>query len=183
MSVILTSTGVTFPDSTTQTTAAAASPATLLASGNLSGTSVSIDSIINTTTYSAYQVFVKRAIVNTSYSYLSLRFIAGGSVRTSYYNLTFGSNSTSTVDGLNLTLTSSVANADSYGYSMFYIVGGEAANGYAIFNVIYQNVIATPSLASAYWQNQNYGTTTGINLYTSNGNTFTSGTYKVYGYQ
>jgi hypothetical protein len=88
MATSINNSGVTFPDNTTQTTAAAGSPVTLLYSGGLSGNSTTVNGVFSTT-YNSYILTFAKLPGATSYANVQyyIRFLVDGSVisTTSYY--------------------------------------------------------------------------------------------------
>jgi len=180
MATSINNSGVTFPDSTTQTTAASASPGVLVTSGSLVGsTSVTVTNCFSST-YSTYQVFLRNVQPTSSFDYPCIRIYANGATRTStyYYFVNNGQNNTNNL-ALGYADTSITLSAQAF--LMFSnSTGAQDTRVYAQFisPSAYSNF-----LGAAYYQNDAGGSVTGINFFMQNGGTFGgNGSYRIVGY-
>ncbi len=183
MAVSLVSTGVQFPDSTIQTTAATAGGVNLLTT--VTGTAASnmvIDSVF-TSTYDYYDVVIT-GTVSTSAT-LCLRFYLGGVITSSatYQNKNITNNSLSTEDGvtyLQLGFINAGASKNNFTYTFRIVNPTLTTTTKLIYYLggIYRSDL--PFIISGVATNTGTSALTGLFLFPDAG-TFTA-TARVYGY-
>lgn len=197
MPTSLVSTGVQFPDNTTQTTAAAASGLTLLQTITASGSPSSVDLETGIgSTYNFYLVTYTDVTPNTGSAFLRLQMKLDGTYRTSGYfvqgvggyssgssALAYGAGNES---GINLTLSSVVTTAGQGAHGEVWFSNPTSTTAYKMMNwaggyLDGSNLVNLQGSSGQFTGGVGNTALTGVRFVFTSSRTFASGIFRLYG--
>jgi hypothetical protein len=186
MSVILTSTGVTFPDSTTQTTAAGAASLVSVANGSFAGVT-SVSSSCISSTYGNYLIVIDGLQCSVGNGpYLYLRIINSNGIFNGYYSFQGSTGNNYWPTGVSTYYYSDSSTRGITGAGFVFVSVSQPRFLSPNQNNQQAQILYNGDNNNANWgtwspNDSSAGTITGFNLFSSGGQTFSAGTYRIYG--